>query len=110
MKDFEYNGIKCSLPKSYKFIWSDLYNLPAKLPGRKYDIIYLSNILQYAEDGDVILGVVNDLRPHLKNGGTMVLDSLTPIYEDEYEFLNKKIKWAKTAYSEASGTVFLNTR
>ncbi len=110
MGNFQYDAIKYSLPKSYNFIWTDLYNLPAKISGKKYDIIYLSNILQYAKCGDDILRVVNSLRPHLNNKGTIVLDSLTPIYENEYEFLNEKLNWAKTVYSEAAGTVFLKTR
>ncbi len=110
MENFQYDAIKYSLPKSYNFIWTDLYNLPTKIHGKKYDIIYLSNILQYAKCGDDILRVVNSLQPHLNNKGTIVLDSLTPIYENEYEFLNKKLNWAKTVYSEAAGTVFLKTR
>ena len=35
---------------------------------------------------------------------------ITPIYENEYEFLNDKLNWAKTVYNDAAGTVFLKTR
>ena len=110
MADFEFNGIKYSLPKSYNFTWSSLYDLPSKIKGKAYDIIYLSNILQYADNGDVILNTVKELRPHLNKNGTIVLDALNPMYSDEYEFLNDKLNWAKTIYSEAAGTVFLKAR
>lgn len=110
MGNFQYDAIKYSVPKSYNFIWSDLYNLPPKLNGKKYDIIYLSNILQYAKDDDVILDTVNRLHPHINKNGTIVLDALNPMYCDEYEFLNDKLDWAKTEYSEIASTVFLKQR
>ena len=106
----EYAKIKKSVPHDYKFIWTDLYSLPKHIGRKKYDIIYLSNIVQYAGDDDVILDTVNKLRPHINKKGTIVLDALNPMYSDEYEFLNEKLDWAKTDYSEIAGTVFLKTR
>jgi len=108
MNDDEYTKIKQNIPVGYNFIWTDLYNLPQHIVGKKYDIIYLSNILQYAGSNQKILDIVNKLHKSLNPHGTIVLDSFTPIYEGEYEFLKNSRQNIICDANAAS--VFLKTR
>ncbi len=108
MGDAEYVRIKKFVPKSYKFIWTDLYKLPERIGNKKYDIIYLSNILQYAGDDSKIAKTVDTLQKHLNSRGVIVLDSLNPMYSGEYDFLENLHR--DVIFDANACSVFLKTR
>lgn len=80
----EYERLRPLLEKPFNFIWSDLYSLSAKL-NRTYDIIYLSNILQYNCDYDFVSEVLNGLLPYLNKGGKIMLHISPWFNYKEYE-------------------------
>lgn len=88
----EYAKIKKSVPNDYKFIWTDLYSLPKHIGRKKYDIIYLSNIVQYESDNNQVSKITDKMQSHLNPNGVIVLDSLNPMYSGEYDFLGKYIQ------------------
>ncbi len=110
MGNFQYAAMKYSVPQSYNFIWSDLYKLPERIRDKKYDIIYLSNIVQYAPNNDWTLDILSRLRKNLKQGGTIVLDSLNPMYCEEYDFIDSDTDWARTIYDVNASAMFLKHR
>lgn len=67
----EYNRLKSTLTKSFKFICSDLYDLGAKISGQ-YDLINISNIFDYCYDGNDKIKILIDLAQHLNVGGHIV--------------------------------------
>ena len=76
MSDSEYNAAKSCMPKYFNFIWSDLYELPGRINGKKYDVIYLSNVLGYANGAKQIYNIINKLSSNLNDDGIMILDTL----------------------------------
>ena len=70
----EYNVARGIIKKPMNFIWSDLNELHTQLrTGKEYDIIYLSNIFEYFHNRQKITGVLNNLKPFVKNGGEIML-------------------------------------
>ncbi len=71
LKD-EYSKLKGGLNKPFNFIWSDVDAISGKLT-QKYDIIYLSNVMQYDASLDHMFDVVTSLLPHLNTNGRILL-------------------------------------
>jgi len=76
MSDSEYNAAKSRVPKYFNFMWSDLYELPGRINGKKYDVIYLSNVLGYANGAKQIYNIINKLSSNLNDDGIMIVDTL----------------------------------
>ena len=68
----EYNIAKQKITGPMNFIWSDLQELHQEL-NREYDIIYLSNILEYFTSLKKITSVLNNIKPFVKMGGEIML-------------------------------------
>lgn len=112
---FEFENMQQKTPERYNFIWSDLFSLGGQISGQKYDIIYLSNVLQYVDDTQHIVNVLQDLHPHLNPNGVIVLDSLllntTVSRMNKYDQVAKQIKdWADKIYVNSAKAIFLQTK
>lgn len=70
--DQEYNIAKQKITGPMNFIWSDLQELHQEL-NQEYDIIYLSNILEYFTGLKKITSVLNNIKPFVKIGGEIML-------------------------------------
>lgn len=68
----EYNIAKQKITGPMNFIWSDLQELHQEL-NQEYDIIYLSNILEYFTGLKKITSVLNNIKPFVKIGGEIML-------------------------------------
>lgn len=66
----EYSAMKQLITSPFNFIWCDLMNLHSKLIG-KYDVINLSNILEYSSAKE-IENVLLSLKPHLSKDGLII--------------------------------------
>ena len=104
----EYAKIKKSVPNDYKFIWTDLYSLPKHIGRKKYDIIYLSNIVQYESDNNQVRKITDKMQSHLNPNGVIVLDSLNPMYSGEYDFLENTSR--DVVFNAKACSVFIKTR
>jgi hypothetical protein len=91
--DTEYEKLKSLLNKPFNFIWSDLCDLSAKLT-RKYDIINISNIFDYVNDGQAQAKILNELSKHLKNNGRILYLPQRP------RFNYARLKLPKLAYEK----------
>lgn len=77
LKD-EYSKLKGQLKKPFNFVWSDVDAISGKLT-QKYDIIYLSNVMQYDASLEHVFDVVASLLPHLNTNGRILLH-VTPYF------------------------------
>lgn len=68
----EYHQMRKNIRSPMSFIWSDLDSLSGKLT-KQYDIMYLSNIFQYACNKHEILRALNSLKSHLNVGGHIMV-------------------------------------
>lgn len=95
-KEFEQMRSRTSTP--FNFIWTDIDNLHLHLT-KKYNVINLSNIIEYMTDKDKIYQTLINLRKHLKpNGCIIVQTGLLGVHKknDMFYELNKDLKnWAK---------------
>lgn len=93
----EYDVLKKSVNGNFNFIWTDLDNLAGRL-NKKYDQMYLSNILQYGCSVRRVSRIVNDLADCLKPHGQIMLQVSPYFIWDElcvYEQLGRAVsKWA----------------
>jgi len=111
----DFHAMQESVHGRYNFIWSDLFDLSGIIQGQKYDIIYLSNVLQYVSQEQDIINVLNELRPNLNNGGTIVIDSLLQngavSRKKKYENVGAKIAgWGEMIYMPVARTMFLRLK
>ena len=110
----EYAAMRQNVRTWYDFIWTDLFSLSGQISGQKYDIIYLSNVLQYVMVEKDILDVLNGLRDNLNPGGIIVVDALLSMYSSvrrkRYESVSEKISWAEMIYHQPARTMFLKAR
>lgn len=111
----EFSAMKQNVRGRYNFIWSDLFDLSGRITDKKYDIIYLSNVLQYVNAVSDVVAVLNDMRPHLNAGGVIVVDSLLqPLAvarHTKYKSVGNDISnWADLIYDKSAMTMFLKTR
>lgn len=85
----------------HRHIVSDLYSLPDKLD-RKYDVIYLSNILEYEKDFDRYFDIVRRLKnSYLNEGGELFYNYLwgkSP--EEDLRFCYRRSKNDYISYEE----------
>lgn len=69
----EYKQMQNTTQNTYKFIWTDLESLHTHL-NTGYDIIYLSNIIQYNCNTGIITETLTNLRPFTRPHAQIVLD------------------------------------
>jgi len=69
----EYAKMQAEIPQPFKFIWTDLESLHARLIG-EYDVINLSNIFEYMSEAQ-IHSVLASLRNHVRPGGKIIAQS-----------------------------------
>ena len=95
-KEFEQMRSRTSTP--FNFIWTDIDNLHLHLT-KKYNVINLSNIIEYMTDKDKIYQTLINLRKHLKPSGCIIVQTgLLGVHKknDMFYELNKDLKnWAK---------------
>lgn len=93
----EYDVIKKSVKQNFNFIWSDLDSLAGRL-NRKYDQMYLSNVLQYGCSVPRVLKIATDLSECLNPHGQIMLQVAPYFIGDEigvYQRVRSAIaKWA----------------
>lgn len=68
----EFTKLKSQLKTPFNFIWTDLDGLSGKLT-QKYDVICLSNIIQYYKSFVHVFEVVHSLMEHLNKNGRILL-------------------------------------
>lgn len=94
----EYDVLKKSVNGNFNFIWTDLDSLAGRL-NKKYDQMYLSNILQYGCSLRRVARIANDLAESLNPHGQIMLQVSPYFVWDElnvYERLGDAVaKWAK---------------
>lgn len=111
----EFVAMKQNVSGRYNFIWSDLFDLSGRITDKKYDIIYLSNVLQYVNATSDIVAVLNNMRTHLNANGVIVVDSLLQSLavarHAKYKLVEQEIcNWANLIYDKSAMTMFLKTR
>ena len=111
----EFAAMKQNVRGRYNFIWSDLFDLSGRITDKKYDIIYLSNVLQYVNAASDIVAVLNNMRAHLNTDGVIVVDSLLQSLavarHKKYKSVGDNISgWANLIYDKSAMTMFLKTR
>ena len=93
----EYDVLKKSVNGDFNFIWTDLDSLAGRL-NKKYDQMYLSNILQYGCSMQRVSRIANDLSESLNPYGQIILQVSPYFVWDEvevYERLHNAVaKWA----------------
>ncbi|MCL2748776.1 MAG: DUF3419 family protein [Alphaproteobacteria bacterium] len=88
----EFLHMKSKTPTG-KFIWSDLGGLNKKISGKKYDIIYLSNIFQYLSDPEKIAEILERLvTKHLCHEGAIAVEVNWIIDNKKYAVAANKLK------------------
>ncbi|MFQ6759779.1 MAG: hypothetical protein ACLRFM_00005 [Alphaproteobacteria bacterium] len=111
----EFAAMKQNVRGRYNFIWSDLFDLSGRITDKKYDIIYLSNVLQFVNATSDIVAVLNNMRAHLNTDGVIVVDSLLQSLavarHKKYKSVGDNISgWADLIYDKSAMTMFLKTR
>lgn len=111
----EFAAMQQNVSGRYNFIWSDLFDLSGHILNKKYDIIYLSNVLQYVNAASDVTAVLNNMRTHLNADGVIVVDSLlqslASARHKKYKTVGDNISsWADLIYDKAAMTMFLKTR
>ena len=96
----EYIKMRSNVPTQFNFIWADLNNLHKHLT-KKYDVINLSNILEYMniqQANDIIAS----LRNHVQKNGYIIAQTCSCDADIKqeifYEAANRFKKWAKVGY------------
>ncbi len=69
----EYAKMRATITEPFKFIWTDLESLHARLLD-EYDVINLSNIFEYMSEAQ-IHSVLASLRNHVRPGGQIIAQS-----------------------------------
>ena len=111
----EFAAMQQNVSGRYNFIWSDLFDLSGHILNKKYDIIYLSNVLQYVNAASAVTAVLNNMRMHLNTDGVIVVDSLLQSLavarHKKYKTVGDNISsWADLIYDKAAMTMFLKTQ
>lgn len=70
--DFEYENLQEIIKKPYNFEQTDIANLNAKLKGKMYDFIHLSNIFDHIDNQHVRWEIIQPLLKRLNVGGRLV--------------------------------------
>lgn len=104
----QYNLMQHKVCEPYNFIRADIHDIFGHIQNNKYDIIYLSNIVQYAGDNNKVRKIVNQMQSHLNPNGVIVLDSLNPMYSGEYDFLGNESR--DIIFNAIACSVFVKTR
>ena len=73
-RPYEYQRMRNTIDKPFNFIWSDIENVHKYLH-QKYDIINISNIIDYVKRLPKIYNIISGLLPHLNAGGKIILTS-----------------------------------
>ena len=82
----EYQKLQEIINKPYNFIQTDIANLSAKLVGKRYDFIHLSNIFDHVDEEDKILEILNSLLSYVNVGGRILschFYKIPSIFEEE---------------------------
>lgn len=111
----EFKNMQSKIVYPYNFVWTDLFNLSGHIENKTYDIVYLSNVLQYVYDDDKLIKVLTGLTKHLNQDGTIVVDSLLPNRAHKRMVRYNKIRqnmpnWANFVYDSKSEALFLRMR
>ena len=101
----EYDVLQNCIDKPFNFIWTDVDSLHAKL-NKKYNQIYLSNILQYGCQFDRIEKLVCNLKPFLKADGVIMLQ-VSPYFVMDELAVYDKLKRVVDAWADIK---MVNTR
>lgn len=95
----EYKKTQEHIAGNFNFIWTDLINLSAFLT-KKYDVINLSNIVEYIKDINTVYNIFEDLGSHLNKYGKMIAQVGCfgiKLREDSYNAAKERFKdWAIT--------------
>ena len=118
-----YKLMQQNVPNSYKFIRSDIDSVFKYITGQSYDIIYLSNVMDYIVDDIVhepdeskIVSVLEQFTKHLNSHGVIVVNSLMrPIRKYDIQFYKNNIaeqlkNYGDMVYSKREKVMLLKTR
>lgn len=76
LSESEYQNLQNTIRAPFNFIWSDVFDLSGRVTekyGRKYDQIYLSNIVQYNCTYEKLIKLITSLLPVLNDKGMIML-------------------------------------
>jgi len=95
--DAEYAKMQAEITQPFKFIWTDLQSLHARLID-EYDVINLSNIFEYMTDSQ-IFSVLASLRNHVRPDGKIIVQEgahgISYNMRTYYKAAQKFKRWAK---------------